>query len=80
MRKLTIETFNVRDDTIEETISFPLGIARSLLSLLPKDCIARFDENGVQLDALLEAALDPETQGIIMEVADQHERIVISVV
>ncbi|MFA0085791.1 hypothetical protein [Vibrio sp. 10N.261.51.F12] len=80
MRKLTIETFNVRDDTIEETISFPLGIARSLLSLLPKDFIARFDENGVQLDALLEAALDPETQGIIMEVADQHERIVISVV
>ncbi|MGF1748917.1 hypothetical protein [Vibrio cionasavignyae] len=85
MRKLTIETYNIDNkivdrSTVVESVSFPLCISRSLISLLPNDLIIRFSENSEQLEALLSAALDPDAHGVIMEVIDQEERVVISVI
>lgn len=79
VRKLTIEIFHIDQNIVEESVNFPLCIARSLMALLPRDFVTRFDENSEQLEELLNIALDPDAHGVIMELIDNDERVVISV-
>ncbi|MCL9774463.1 hypothetical protein [Vibrio methylphosphonaticus] len=79
MRILTIETIDITHTSAQESIRFPLCIAHSLVSLLPYDFVIRFDNNTRELESMLTTALDPDSSGVIMDIIDNDERVVVSV-
>ena len=81
MLKLKIETFSNDSGNIEDTLTVPLAVAKTLLKFLPANLAAKFDENGEQLQDLVSAIADAKQPGIILEFDDQDEdqRIVFSV-
>ncbi|MFS1914461.1 hypothetical protein [Vibrio sp. 10N.286.48.B7] len=46
MRKLKIDTYCFETGELEDSLTVPLGMARLLVTLLPKNTKAKFDENG----------------------------------
>ncbi|GAK87272.1 hypothetical protein JCM19238_4882 [Vibrio ponticus] len=81
MRKLKIETFAYTTGEPIDSIAIPTSWAKNLAKLLPSNVLSRFDENGEQLSALLEAISDPNFHGTIVDISDakDNERVVISV-
>jgi hypothetical protein len=82
MRKLQINTYYLNSGELEESVSFPLGLAKVLANVLPKNIASKFDENGEQLEALVKALKAAKSEGILLEVEDEkdNERIVFSVI
>ncbi|OLQ89087.1 hypothetical protein BIY21_02990 [Vibrio ponticus] len=80
MRAIKIETFSYRSGELVDSISVPATLARSLVKLLPRNALSRFDENGDQLRELLETIADPTFNGTILDITDvqENERVVIS--
>ncbi|MEZ9410604.1 hypothetical protein [Vibrio lentus] len=81
IRKLKIDTYCFETGELEDSLTVPLGMARLLVTLLPKNTKAKFDENGEQLEALVNALKDAKAEGILLELKDDEskERIVFSV-
>ncbi len=81
MRKLIIDTYCFETGELEDCLVVPLGLAKLAGTLLPKNISFRFDENGEQLEALINALKDAKAEGILLELKDDEskERIVFSV-
>ncbi|MEZ9470041.1 hypothetical protein AB4211_06495 [Vibrio lentus] len=81
MRKLKIDTYCFETGELEDILTVPLGMAKLLVTLLPKNTKVKFDENGEQLEALVNALKDAKAEGILLELKDDEskERIVFSV-
>ncbi|HCE4595073.1 TPA: hypothetical protein NGS02_004713 [Vibrio parahaemolyticus] len=82
MRKLQINTYSHNSGKLEDSLSIPLGIAKALAGMLPDNISSKFDENGEQLEALINAVKDGSSAGVLLELEDpsENERIVFSVV
>lgn len=63
------------------TISIPVSVLKVASSLIPPGAAAELRENGIDLEAIIRAANDPDAHGTLA-VVEQHEkdeRIVIAV-
>ncbi|HGF5185203.1 TPA: hypothetical protein ACF34A_004502 [Vibrio parahaemolyticus] len=82
MRKLQINTYSYNSGKLEDSLSIPLGIAKALAGMLPDNISSKFDENGEQLEALINAVKDSSSVGVFLELEDpsENERVVFSVV
>ncbi|ELC9572959.1 hypothetical protein [Vibrio vulnificus] len=81
MRKLKIDTYSCETGELEDSLSIPLGLAKVIANVLPENISSRLDENGEQLEALVNAVKDAKTEGILLELEDTSgsERLVFSV-
>ncbi|HHX8301632.1 hypothetical protein [Vibrio diabolicus] len=81
MRKLKIDTYSCETGELEDSLSIPLGLAKVIANVLPENISSRLDENGEQLEALVNAVKDAKTEGILLELEDTsgNERLVFSV-
>jgi|TARA_R110001583_G_scaffold164869_1_gene317362 hypothetical protein len=77
-----IETFSHDSGELIDSMSIPTALVESMLELLPKNFMSKFDENGDQLEVLLSAVLNPDFNGVILDVVDvaDNERAVFSVI
>ncbi len=82
MRKLKIDTYSCDSGELQDSLSIPLGLAKVVANIIPQNISSKFDENGEQLEALVNALKDAKTEGTLLEVEDtvDNERVVISVV
>ncbi|MEZ8305826.1 hypothetical protein AB6D24_23790 [Vibrio splendidus] len=82
MRKLKIDTYSCNSGDLQDSLSVPLDLVKVVANILPQNISSKFDENGDQLEALLNALKSTKTKGVLLEVEDKtdNERIVISVV
>ncbi|WP_315920099.1 hypothetical protein [Vibrio fluvialis] len=82
MRKLKIDTYSCDTGELQDSLSIPLGLVKVVANILPESILSKFDENGEQLEALVNALKDAKAEGILLEVEDNadNERVVISVV
>jgi hypothetical protein len=82
MRMFKIETFSHDSGELIDSMSIPTALVESMLELLPKNFMSKFDENGDQLEVLLSAVLNPDFNGVILDVVDvaDNERAVFSVI
>lgn len=63
------------------TVSIPVSVLKIASNLIPRQAAAELEEQGVDLEAIIRAAQDPNAHGTIA-VVEQHEknqRIVIAV-
>lgn len=81
MRKLKIDTFCFETGELKDSLSVPLGLAKLLVTLLPQNISSKFDENGEQLEVLINELKDVKAEGILFELKDDEgkERTVFSV-
>ncbi len=81
MRKLKMDTYCFETSELKDSLVVPLGLAKLVVTLLPKNISSKFDENGEQLEALVNALKDAKAEGILLELKDDEskERIVFSV-
>ncbi|ELB2967094.1 hypothetical protein ND926_09780 [Vibrio diabolicus] len=82
MQKLKIDTYSCDTGELEDSLSIPLGLAKVIVNVLPQNISSKFDENGEQLEVLVNALKDAKTEGILLELEDRvgGERVVFSVV
>ena len=78
MRMFKIETFSHDSGELIDSMSVPTALVKSMLTLLPKKFMSKFDENGDQLEVLLSAVLNPDYNGVILDLVDvaDNERVV----
>ncbi|CAK2793112.1 conserved hypothetical protein [Vibrio crassostreae] len=81
MRKLKIDTYSCDSGELQDSLSIPLSLAKVVANIIPQNISSKFDENGEQLETLVNALKDAKTEGALLEVEDKadNERIVISV-
>ena len=81
MADLKIRMFKGAATKPSTTVSIPVGVLRIASSLIPRQAAAELEEQGVDLQAIIRAAEDPETHGIlaVVEQHEKNERIVIAV-
>lgn len=81
MRKLQIDTYSLNRQSIKDTTTLPLFMAKAMAKRIPKALSSKFDENGEQLEQLVQAVVDAKETGVIYEVVaeDENERIVFSI-
>ncbi|MCW8334577.1 hypothetical protein [Vibrio paucivorans] len=81
MRKLQIDTYSLNRQPIKDSTTLPLFMAKAMAKRIPKALASKFDENGEQLEQLVQAVVDAKETGVIYEVVaeDENERIVFSI-
>jgi len=81
MRKLKIDTYSLEHGCIEDSVSVPFFAAKAVAKLMPKKLAEKFDENGDQLQQLIDAISTAKHEGVLMEFQDPEnsQRIVFSV-
>ncbi len=82
MRKLQINTYSYDNGKLQDSLSIPLGMAKALVNILPDNISSKFDENGEQLEALINAVKGSRSTGVLLELEDpsENERVVFTVV
>ncbi|EGQ9483903.1 hypothetical protein F3532_24380, partial [Vibrio parahaemolyticus] len=77
-----IDTYSCDSGELQDSLSIPLGLAKVAANILPENISSKFDENGGQLESLVNTLKDAKTEGTLLEVEDkaENERVVISVV
>ncbi len=82
MRKLQINTYSYDNGKLQDSLSIPSGMAKALVNILPDNISSKFDENGEQLEALINAVKDSRSTGVLLELEDpsENERVVFTVV
>ncbi|MFH4594760.1 hypothetical protein WKW23_22060 [Vibrio alginolyticus] len=82
MRKLKIDTYACDSGELQDSLSIPLGLAKVVAKIIPQHISSKFDENGEQLEALVNSLKDAKVEGVLLEMEDKagNERVVISVV
>ncbi|EPD5575078.1 hypothetical protein ACSBYH_004405 [Vibrio parahaemolyticus] len=82
MQMLKIDTYSCYTGELEDSLSIPLCLAKVIVNVLPQNISSKFDENGEQLEVLVNALKDAKTEGILLELEDRvgGERVVFSVV
>jgi hypothetical protein len=63
------------------TVSIPVGVLRIASNLIPPPAATELREQGIDLEAIIQAAQDPNAHGTlaIVEQHEKNERIVIAV-
>ena len=55
------------------TVSIPVGVLKVASGLIPASAAAELQENGIDIEAIIRAAEDPDTHGTLA-VVEQHEK------
>ncbi|PVZ72186.1 hypothetical protein [Pelagibaculum spongiae] len=79
MKKITIEIFNLKTDSLVDSVSIPATLLSSFSELFQGKLSAHFNENGDKLDLLVESAKNPNYSGVLLKIEENDERVVISI-
>ena len=81
MADLKIRMFKGAATDASTTVCFPVGVLKIASSLIPRQAAADLEEQGVDLEAIIRAAEDPNAHGTlaVIEQHEKKERIVIAV-
>ena len=81
MASLKIRIFKGPATEPSTTVSIPVGVLKIASSLIPRQAAAELEEQGVDLEAIIRAAEDPDAHGTlaVVEQHEKNERIVIAV-
>ena len=65
----------------ETTVTIPGSVLKLARRLMPKKAMTALQEEGVDLDELIELSMKPDVQGTLVEVEEhkKNEKIVISI-
>ncbi len=81
MAVLKIRMFKGAATEPSTTVSIPVGVLRIASNLIPRQAAADLEQQGIDLEAIIRAAEDPNTHGTlaIVEQHERNERIVVEV-
>ena len=82
MRKLKIDTYSNDTGKHLNSLSIPVCFAKAIAKLLPTQLAKKFDENGQELEDLVDAVLNAKEPGVFLEITDleDNENFVLSLV
>ena len=63
------------------TVSIPVGVLKIASSLIPRQAAGELEAQGIDLEAIIRAAEDPDAHGTlaVIEQHEKNERIVVAV-
>lgn len=81
MADLKIRVYKGDADEPETTVTIPGSVLQLARRLIPKKALASLQQEGVDIDELIELTRKPDVQGTLVEVEEhkKDERIVISI-
>lgn len=81
MADLKIRVYKGGADEPETTVTIPGSVLQLARRLIPKKALASLQQEGVDIDELIELTRKPDVQGTLVEVEEhkKDERIVISI-
>ena len=81
MAHLKIQVFKGRATEPSTTARIPVRVLRIASSLIPGKAARELEEQGIDVEAIIAAAENPDAHGVLTEVEDHEkdQRIVISV-
>jgi hypothetical protein len=81
MANLKIRVFKGTATEPSTTVSIPVRVLKIASNLIPKKAAAELEEQGIDLDAIIQASENPEAHGTLAEVEDHEkdQRIIIGV-
>ena len=81
MASLKIRIFKGPATEPSTTVSIPVGVLKIASNLIPRQAAAELEQQGVDLQAIIQAADNPEAHGTlaVVEQHEKNERIVVAV-
>ena len=81
MADLKIRVFKGAATEPTTTVSIPVGVLKIASNLIPPSAAAELEEQGIDLEAIIQAAENPDAHGtlVVVEEHEKDQRIVVAV-
>ena len=81
MDGLKIRVFKGSEAEPERTITIPLAVLKVASKLMPKQAAAALEENGIDLDQIVELSQTSDVRGTLVEIEEhkKNKRILIAI-
>jgi hypothetical protein len=77
-RWLRVRVFDKKRDKNKVNVNIPISLAKIALKFIPKDAKSKLDKEGLDVDAILQMVREGVSDGKIVEVDEEDERVFVT--